>query len=528
MKVKHLHQFQLISTAAVLLVLLSSIVLFQYFVEQPKHIATRVDFQQRELQIVQNAINNRINELKRITNDYAVWDSTYNFVQNPNEHPIYVAENLIDETFINLEIDGVIYINRLNQTVFNRGFDHQTKKPLDFRFSQFDFFPEHKDLLPKVISAKGQSTTVNIITTNHGPAIIAIAQIRQSDQHGDFVGYLAFIKLIKARNIAMLSRDTFTKVEIEDLMPSAEDPVYQTWDQAIADTKLKKYSLITMLNVKNQPLFLLKIHHMYSEPPPILGEVTLMFILILGMLSVAIVMVFYRNTIVPVKDLADIIEKKSKQDELTPITDSFSINELDRIKQNFNALVTNIEQKNELLEQQIYVDVLTDIPNRRAFEEHLARQIELLARNEISFTLIMADIDFFKLYNDTLGHQAGDYALVDAANTLSKPFNRANDICARYGGEEFVMMFSDISEANLKLKLSDIIDSFQALNLPHPASSIAPYLTVSLGACIVTFEDLEDYKITPKSIVLRADQALYLAKKNGRNRFEYVKFSEQN
>ena len=78
MKVKHLHQFQLISTAAVLLVLLSSIVLFQYFVEQPKHIATRVDFQQRELQIVQNAINNRINALKRITNDYAVWDSTYN------------------------------------------------------------------------------------------------------------------------------------------------------------------------------------------------------------------------------------------------------------------------------------------------------------------------------------------------------------------------------------------------------------------------------------------------------------------
>lgn len=179
-----------------------------------------------------------------------------------------------------------------------------------------------------------------------------------------------------------------------------------------------------------------------------------------------------------------------------------------------------LQTVNRVLESQAKVDGLTQIPNRRTFDERVKIELARCYRNKLPLTLMICDVDCFKQYNDTYGHLAGDTCLKKVAKTLESKFSRATDLVARYGGEEFVILLPD-SEEEISFKMAnDMLDMVRGLRIPHKTSRAKEYITISVG--LVTLRGEEN--VTPAEAIERADGALYKAKETGRD--QVLKASE--
>ena len=173
-----------------------------------------------------------------------------------------------------------------------------------------------------------------------------------------------------------------------------------------------------------------------------------------------------------------------------------------------------LKHQADLLRSMSFVDGLTGVANRRQFDEALQREWRACLRTGSSLALAMIDIDHFKQFNDTYGHPAGDACLRAIAGILNGAMNRSHDLIARYGGEEFVCLLPDINLAGARIKVEQLRQAVQSLNIPHAASSTAPVVTISLGLALFVPAD----ELTPEQLVAAADAELYTAKRAGRNR----------
>ena len=175
----------------------------------------------------------------------------------------------------------------------------------------------------------------------------------------------------------------------------------------------------------------------------------------------------------------------------------------------------NLKLKTDLLEQLSMYDGLTNIKNRRFFDESFERVYNKSRRDSSNFALIMIDIDYFKPYNDNYGHGQGDVALKKVANSLQNSLKRANDLVARYGGEEFVVLIQDIDEQGLEKIAKNILESINNLQITHEYSKISSHLTISMG--IAYYNSNND--IPKLKILMEADENLYKVKNSGKNNF---------
>jgi diguanylate cyclase (GGDEF)-like protein len=167
-----------------------------------------------------------------------------------------------------------------------------------------------------------------------------------------------------------------------------------------------------------------------------------------------------------------------------------------------------------LLREMVARDGLTGIQNRRMFDQHITRVWQQAVREAKRVAVLLIDIDCFKDYNDHYGHQAGDECLRAVAVSLSQCARRPLDFVARYGGEEFAIVLYQASHEYVAEVLTRIQRSVAELNIPHDASRVASRLTVSIGAAFV----LPAANRSVEGLIQLADEALYRAKEEGRNR----------
>lgn len=158
-------------------------------------------------------------------------------------------------------------------------------------------------------------------------------------------------------------------------------------------------------------------------------------------------------------------------------------------------------------------DELTNVANRRQFNITLDKEIRYASRDGKPLSLIFLDIDLFKPYNDTLGHQSGDLCLIQVINALRKRLRRGGDQLARYGGDEFCIILPDTPIKSAVDTAESLRIVIQKLAIPHPANDAANCVTISIGVACWDRTNNE----SSSSLVLRADSALYRAKKAGRN-----------
>lgn len=173
-----------------------------------------------------------------------------------------------------------------------------------------------------------------------------------------------------------------------------------------------------------------------------------------------------------------------------------------------------LEQANQELKRLATTDSLTQVANRRHFDEYLHQEWLHAIRSQSFLSLILCDVDYFKRYNDTYGHQSGDECLKQVAQAIAQATQRETDLVARYGGEEFgiILPCTDLAGA---MQVAEVIrTNIQALQCPHAASEISPLITVSLGVASI----LPHPSCQSELLIAAADAALYDAKMQGRNR----------
>lgn len=173
-----------------------------------------------------------------------------------------------------------------------------------------------------------------------------------------------------------------------------------------------------------------------------------------------------------------------------------------------------LRQANSELSLLASLDGLTQVANRRRFDDYLAQEWRRLMRDQQPISLIMFDIDFFKKYNDHYGHLMGDEALVEVAQTAKDCIRRPADLLARYGGEEFAVILPNTHLEGAIAVAQQIQQAIRILGISHADSAIAPFITLSLG--VATLIPALDQ--TPDALIHQADVALYNAKNQGRNR----------
>lgn len=178
------------------------------------------------------------------------------------------------------------------------------------------------------------------------------------------------------------------------------------------------------------------------------------------------------------------------------------------------ALKHQLEVKNAELSRLSTIDGLTGLANRRRFDEVLDQECRRARRESTPLALIMTDVDFFKKYNDSYGHQGGDDCLRRVASVLAQGARRPADLAARYGGEEFALVLPHTTLEGAAVVAEGLRKGVVALNLLHASSSVASYVTLSLGVAAVSPDEPE---LGADKLIERADAALYEAKREGRN-----------
>lgn len=167
-----------------------------------------------------------------------------------------------------------------------------------------------------------------------------------------------------------------------------------------------------------------------------------------------------------------------------------------------------------LLENLAMIDSLTEIANRRRYNESLENEWRRCARNKKPLSLAIFDVDHFKAYNDRLGHAEGDHVLRQIAHALNNLVKRPGDLVARYGGEEFVLLLPDTDAASAAKLGNELREQIESMQLPHPSSPVSRYVTVSLGGMTI----IPSGGNADPLFFQEADAALYAAKAEGRNR----------
>ncbi|MDR3586331.1 MAG: diguanylate cyclase [Desulfosporosinus sp.] len=182
------------------------------------------------------------------------------------------------------------------------------------------------------------------------------------------------------------------------------------------------------------------------------------------------------------------------------------------------VLVQQLGTEKDIAQFNSMTDSLTGLANRRYFDEALRTEFHRSKRSGSALSLIMLDVDHFKKFNDSYGHLAGDDCLRQIGSTLTAIVGRVPDIVARYGGEEFVVILPETEDNGAETLAERIRKAVEELAIPHSASDFAKYVTVSLGIVTVHTTGLT----SPEQIVALADEALYCAKKRGRNQVAVV------
>ncbi|MCW6034923.1 diguanylate cyclase [Spirulina subsalsa FACHB-351] len=185
-------------------------------------------------------------------------------------------------------------------------------------------------------------------------------------------------------------------------------------------------------------------------------------------------------------------------------------------------LLEELKTTNTELQQLATLDSLTQVGNRRCFDEALPQEWEKMALSQAYLSLVLVDVDFFKAYNDTYGHPAGDECLRTVAQTLRTAVKRSTDLVTRYGGEEFAILLPH-TDANGAVQVAgEILSRVRKLKIPHCQSKVSNHITVSVG--IIT--TIPHPGLSYEDFVKRGDQALYEAKHQGRDRMIFAEYPE--
>lgn len=512
-------------------------------------------FHDIELEYARNNIDRVVRRLdaQRETIDFTVydwsaWNDTYSFIQNRD--PEYIESNLYPDTFLNFGFDVVLFLNLDGEPLWGRVFDFPAEGGfVDLTDTYFDEvlaatagFTDRIDTEENIDDQK----TSGIVQVDDIPVLFAMRPIVKSDGSGPHKGYVVFGQFLDDELIGTFSEQIVQDFSIEpvsetDIPAASGHYTLEVIDQSSLSAS-KIYSINDTPGLRATAILPRNITEVGREIT-FYGVALLVFLC--ALLAVALLAVFRWMVVKPIMGLKADISSISNAMDYSLRASIRNNDEIGALSREFNSMLGMIESNNtELLRLNAELtskhqkvleiqgelqnanaelkrlsehDPLTGLSNRLALEKKLEQAWEILSRTGDPLTVMLADIDHFKRYNDRYGHQAGDDALKQVATILENAVQRKSDMAARYGGEEFLLVLpgTDV-DAALEIAAS-IREQIIAAGIEHDCNPVEPYLTISIGvSTVVPHSDL-----TMEDLVSAADKALYKVKESGRNSFGY-------
>jgi diguanylate cyclase (GGDEF)-like protein len=243
----------------------------------------------------------------------------------------------------------------------------------------------------------------------------------------------------------------------------------------------------------------------------------ILFVFVTAGIVIAFLTLIRRYLLTSLNDLCIAVQKIAGGDFSVRITPHIKKNKrdfIDLLYDDINSMTEKLASANAKLEALSTTDELTKLDNRRSFLNYMEVLWNQSRRLQLPITVLMIDIDYFKKYNDSLGHLEGDKALIAVAQCFKNSIKRETDFVARFGGEEFICLLPFIARSEALDFAKSLVENVENMKIPHPMSDISKYVTVSAGmASIVPNENNSQTQLLDE-----ADKALYIAKETGRNR----------
>jgi diguanylate cyclase (GGDEF)-like protein len=502
-----------------------------------------------------NAIKDTGCNVDTLCRKWSVWDDAYFFMEGLNTG--FALSNLGNSTQKNADLNLVLFFDTQGKVVYVNEINLKTGRQIvEPGFPTKNIPAEMFDLLTDFTeSSLEEAKVAGLFPVGEKIYIISCRPILTSDGEGPANGYLLMAKLFSASLKAELQKKIhadFTIYQGGDNLPGLLSArAYPIADKAIYLDPVNDdtlYGLTEIAGIDGHAALTVKIavNREITRQGTKTIRTTIFAILVLGCLSLCLIIITYnllvhRPLITLTRHAKKItyesdfssrldVEADYRNDEIGDLarefndmldTLEFTYAQLDDINDQQNVEIIRrqkLEKKllktQKKLEELAALDGLTQIANRRFFNEEFSRQWLLHLRQQRPLALVLCDVDHFKLYNDTYGHPTGDSCLKKVAGVLKASARRPSDLTARYGGEEFIVLLPETPASGAVTVAEKIRISVEQCNIEHKASLVSSHLTLSLGVAGL----VPQAKMRPEVLIDLADKALYRAKEQGRNR----------
>ncbi|MBU0936156.1 MAG: diguanylate cyclase [Spirochaetes bacterium] len=484
---------------------------------QIENIASRDDVSR-----IQNAVQDEKQRLLDVAKEYGAWDDTRNYVLG--SYPEYIADNFGDEWLAQLDMDLIAVADASTRVLWSWG------------NCEHDYLGIGTGL-PVLASLTENSAAAAWDMGRAGLFLVAAWPVTNTSFNAEPVGWIIMGRNYDGRLQEHLSERTGLTSGI--FYSLVADPGEAGEAAAIEPVFFNRDSLrIFHIPVKNLQGELLGTLELSRERPllPVFTRVIVLLVIftMLTVLTAALALRLLLRSLVirPLETISDFLQARARgltrslplslgtacgrTDEIGQVADH-----IDDLLAALNKRQQDLELANIRLEEKASIDPLTGLANRRRFDEHIDHELRRMSRlyrqsqPEFFTSILLCDLDHFKLYNDYYGHQAGDECLRTVADLLRSCLHRPGDMACRYGGEEFVIILPGTGLDGAQAVAERLMQTLCHQALPHADSPTAPQVTISIG--VAGTNDCESREALELAIA-RADSALYQAKRNGRNR----------
>lgn len=476
----------------------------------------------KDVQQLHNAFDVQRMNLLTAVQDYALSDETYGFLRQANlaDKQKNIARFPLD-TFLNLNVNIVLLVSYPgDKPVIYREADLQKELLRDTpRLPFAEWQPWLVDMSQVVAGAPLMQS--GYLRTSRGPMVYAVMSVLRSDSSGESPGTLLMARYVDEAFLQEVADVGGYQFSAKPLTFDTAN-LFVSADQMTRDSDNRIKSVLTA--VDGSPLLLLDMQLMPRQFSASWIDISVIVALLcIVMTSLLALIILHRQIIQPIRQLQTHLQTVRESGDYSLRLNSQVSNEMGQLISECNALVFHAQ--NEQLRHQddargyremSVQDALTGIQNRRGFDLALQRELAAAKRHNAPLSLILCDIDYFKLFNDTYGHQGGDAALKAVAMILDRARSRETDVVARFGGEELAMLLPDTDLAGAKKVAMRIRRLLIEANIAHSASLVSDRITLSVGLATARSGQLS----SPERLIEEADAALYQAKHNGRNRIE--------
>jgi len=487
---------------------LSVVALLQYKMRE-SFVAIEHKLALEQMQQLARNLNGELDSLDQVALDWGNWDDTYAYMQHPSAG--FTDRNFAALTLKTIDIKYVGLLDTHHAVVFSKAVNLMTGEAENSAAFDNTLNNLKKRLaMPGADSAKACGLDMSAA----GPVLLCWEPIHKTDLTGNPVGSLVLARLLNSTLLSKIQNQSNIKFGLTPLAIQESKARVALNDRLEAEniefSKTEPGILNGMFsNIAGEPI--LKIHLDFSKYVTTLGteiiwtQVRTLVLIALYLCMQLFIFTRLQKMGAELKSIwrngrwAERLELSRFSDELTELGNTI------------NLMLGLIRQQTVELDKIAYTDSLTQIANRRSFEQRILIEMSLHNRNDSPLSLLLIEIDHFKLYNDMYGHPAGDEILIEIAKLLTQVACRPSDLPARIGEEEFAVILpsTDLPGAShvaetLKLRLA-------VLKIPNANSPISDFITLSIGVTAAGKEDLN-------ALMRRAGQAHDMAKQTGRNK----------